>query len=270
MRRTALLMPPLPEAVAGELTGVVAGAQGDVAGISAHVVQAVRNHHAAVARAMKIMVQRLDQARGPDAAWTVEVAQILLLLRVHADHRLPGRQVLLFQFGDVAELLVAMLITSQRHVLLSLPPVIAEGLQQVLGRVPTNGRAPRRQFVGDLTWRQRRPDDFFAHRISCRELGDNLDKVVLQRRRAFKTALAAPLFAARVRRLCPPAAGRCLPVPGEWYRCYIPAPPPRTAFLHAPVSPLPRRHNGVDPSRTTIHRSSSSAARSARDTLPKP
>src|SRR4051794_33859099 len=81
--RPPLTLPPSLEAVAGELAGVVTGPEVHVALVPLHVVEAVRDDHAR-GEAGEVVVERLEDPLRQEVTGPVEVADQLLLLRVHA------------------------------------------------------------------------------------------------------------------------------------------------------------------------------------------
>jgi hypothetical protein len=76
-------------------------------------------------RAAEIVVVGLDRLLRIDPAVTVEVAQQLLLLRIDADDRPAGLEILLLEAGDVLELGIAGRVPrAHRLLLLGLPPTV--------------------------------------------------------------------------------------------------------------------------------------------------
>jgi len=82
----AFLVPPRRDAVTGQFAGVVAGIEVDEALVLPHIVETVGDHCARPCAA-EVMVIGFDGPLRVDPAVTGEIAEQLLLLRIHADDR---------------------------------------------------------------------------------------------------------------------------------------------------------------------------------------
>jgi hypothetical protein len=102
-----MLLPPRRYAVAGQFAGVVAGIQVDKALVLSHIVETVGDYHTS-SRAAKVVVVGLNGLLSVNLAVSVEIAQQFPLLRVHADDRQAGAEILLLEMSNVLELGVAM------------------------------------------------------------------------------------------------------------------------------------------------------------------
>jgi hypothetical protein len=98
-------LPPAPDRFHRERGVVVAGAHVHEPGVRAHVVNPVRDRVPAVP-VREVMAAGLHRIafRPPFPPVLRVLANLLFLLGIHADHQLPGGQVLFGPRGDVAEL----------------------------------------------------------------------------------------------------------------------------------------------------------------------
>src|SRR6266852_7691041 len=112
----AYVLPPLPNAVAGELAGVVTGAEVEISRVAFEIVEAMRDDDAR-AEAGEIVIPHLLRLLNVELAVAIEKAQEFPLFRVDAEQRVDGIAVLGFQPGDVLELGVAVLVLSHGQVL---------------------------------------------------------------------------------------------------------------------------------------------------------
>jgi hypothetical protein len=102
---TADLLPPTPQRLDRERRGVVVGPDTDPAAVGATIVDPVRDRLAKGGVGEVMEVDLFGLAGGlPLAATVGEAADQLLLLGVHADHRLPGGQLRPSLLVEVAEL----------------------------------------------------------------------------------------------------------------------------------------------------------------------
>lgn len=108
------------DVVADELGGVVAGADGEVSGVSCDVVDAVR-HDGSIGEGGEVVVERPGRSRAEHGALPFEVADELLLLRVDADDRDAGRDAHPLDLADLLELLVPAFDLAHRDVLAERP-----------------------------------------------------------------------------------------------------------------------------------------------------
>lgn len=99
----AMLLPPLSQAFARELAGVVAGAQCQMRPVRRDVVDAIRDHRAGRRAGEVVIVHTHFVARVPLAV-AIERPQMLLLFRIDAEHRLARVEELLLELRDVLEL----------------------------------------------------------------------------------------------------------------------------------------------------------------------
>ena len=193
-----MVLPPRREAVAGQLAGVVAGVQVDEAPVEPHVVDPVRDHRAR-SHAAEVVVVDLDRPLRLDRPVAVEVADQLLLLRVDADHRQAGRQVLPLEPGDVLELGVAVrMARPHRPLLQRLPPAVSVLAEQLRDDVAADRRPQLGDPPGDLPPRQVGPSHLEPHRVAGGVVLEHLEEVGLDRRVGRDQPLAsAPLFRER-------------------------------------------------------------------------
>ncbi len=156
-----MIFPPLSQAFTGELTGVVAGPQRHMTDVCCEVIDAIRNHHAR-RRTGKVVVVHAHFVTRIQLAVAIECAEMLLLLRVDAEHRLTRVKKLLLELRNVLELCVAIRMRSHRQRLVSLPLDETQRLQQ-LAQNPLSAGVPRSAI--------RRPislSDRLVHRTSAR------------------------------------------------------------------------------------------------------
>src|SRR5260370_2626312 len=112
----AHVLPPLPDAVAGKLAGVAAGAKVEVSRVAFEIIQAMRDDDAG-AETGEIVIPNLLSLLDVEFAVAIEKAHEFPLFRVDAHQRVEGIQIAGFPRGDVFELSVAVLVLSHRQVL---------------------------------------------------------------------------------------------------------------------------------------------------------
>jgi hypothetical protein len=174
----AVGLPPLPQRVHRERGRVMAGAHRHEPPVGGDVVDPVRDDlpRLRVREAVVADRHRIPR-RPPRPAVPVIRAQLLLLLRIHADHRLPGRPELHDHRVDVPELGVAVRVPlpldRPRHPL----QAVAVLPQHPRDRVLPAPQPPPGQLPLQIPQRQRAPGDL-RHRITPRGRLDQL----LQRR----------------------------------------------------------------------------------------
>ena len=102
-----LVIPPIPQTVAGELAGVLAYSQINVAGGVADSINPMWNNHP-FSEAGEIMV--IDGRRYGTIHRTrsVEIAQQFLLLGIHTDNGLSCRCIGRFEPGNILKLLITL------------------------------------------------------------------------------------------------------------------------------------------------------------------
>src|SRR5512145_2210915 len=76
---TAIVIPPVAEAVTGKCTGIMARSQLNVADIASQIIEAVWNDDA-FRKAPKVMIIRLEFFQRGQMTIAIEVAQLFLLL----------------------------------------------------------------------------------------------------------------------------------------------------------------------------------------------
>ena len=99
----------MAQAVTGKLAGVLASAQIEVASVSLQVINPVGDDDA-LGKTVKVVVVGAQCLLSVQMAIPIEVAQVFLLLGVHADNRIAGRCIPGFQANNVLKLLIAVLI----------------------------------------------------------------------------------------------------------------------------------------------------------------
>lgn len=163
----ALVVPPAADRLHRERGGVVVGADVDPAGVGRQIVDAVRDGLAQlrICEVMHAHRHRITR-RPPGTARIVEVADQLLLLGVHADHRLAGVPVIACLLVEIPELgiPVGMLTSLERlGVGLQLEALLAQQASDGVGTdpVPLAG-----QFGRQRAGRLGRPPQR-RHRISA-------------------------------------------------------------------------------------------------------
>lgn len=102
-----LVIPPIPQTVAGEFAGIFAYSQIDVAGVVADIINPMWNNHP-FSEAGEIMV--IDRRRYGTIHRTrsVEIAQQFLLLGIHTDNGLSCCCIRRFEPGNILKLLIAL------------------------------------------------------------------------------------------------------------------------------------------------------------------
>ena len=106
---TEVLLPLFHKAVAGKLCRIMAHAEGHVASVPAHIVDAMRHHLAVGERGVVVVVYLYGLGSICCSVVTPERAKEFLLLRVHAENRDTLRRTFLPQLLYILELLVAQL-----------------------------------------------------------------------------------------------------------------------------------------------------------------
>ena len=140
-----------------------------------------------------------------DRPLAVEVADQLLLLRVDADDRQAGRQVLPLEPGDVLELGVAVgMARPHRPLLQRLPPAIAVLAEQLRDDVAADRGAQLGDPRGDLPPRQVGPSHLEPHRVARGVILEHLVEVGLDRRVGRDQPLASAPFLRSGRCPAPP------------------------------------------------------------------
>ena len=102
----ALPADPLPvptEAVAGEQAGVVTQPQIEVGSIPSQVIDAMRDEHPGSPTG-EVVIERPERLLTPHAAFSEELSEMLLGLRIHGKDRVVRPQVFRLQRGDPPEL----------------------------------------------------------------------------------------------------------------------------------------------------------------------
>src|SRR5919106_2826435 len=90
---TAIVIPPVAEAVTGKFTGIMARSQLNIADIESPIIEALRNDDA-LSKARKIVIVRPQLFQGVQMAVAIKVPQLLLLLGIHTDNRIAGSFIL--------------------------------------------------------------------------------------------------------------------------------------------------------------------------------
>ena len=101
----AISGPPVTKAITGELTGVVAGSDLDIAYIEVQIVQTMGNNDPG-GLALEIVVIRLDFFQGIKTPGSIEIAQILLFLAIQTDNGVASGPIFGDQPGYVFKLFV--------------------------------------------------------------------------------------------------------------------------------------------------------------------
>ena len=152
------LLPPGADRLHRERGGVMVGADGHPPGVRAHVVHPVRGDLALVLVDEVVDADLLGTAPGaPLPAAVPEVADVLFLLGVHADHRLRGVQVLPGPRADVPELGVPVGVPGALGGLGVALQAEAFFLQQLRHRVGPGPVPLPGQLGGQVPQRQGRP-----------------------------------------------------------------------------------------------------------------
>ena len=150
---------PVPaETVARELAGVVAQPDVEVAAVAGNVVNAVRDDHAGGPTG-EVVVEGLKCPLRPHAALAKELAEMLLGLGIDGEYGVSRSGVLGFQFGDSLELRVSIRALATLQNLLDLVSRQLLRFHPVLNHRRTDGRSQLAHRVGDLAWREVRPQD---------------------------------------------------------------------------------------------------------------
>ena len=159
-------VPPAADGLHGERRSVVIGADVHPSGVRRQVIDPVRDRLAQVPVGEVMGVHPDRPARGPPLpAAVLELADQFLLLGVHADHGIPGRQMLAGLLADVTELSVPvrmLLSLDGLGVALQAEPLLAEqGADRALrDLMPLAG-----ELVRQVAGRQRRPPQR-RHRVA--------------------------------------------------------------------------------------------------------
>ena len=119
----SLDIPPISDRITGKFASVLAGTQGDEAGVSFEIIDAVRDDHP-FSQAGKVVVQGLQFFQGVQVTVTIEIAQILFLLGVHTENRVVGKLEIRNQSSDILKLFISVRNLLHRSFLLSLATAV--------------------------------------------------------------------------------------------------------------------------------------------------
>ena len=145
----ALTVPPPPDAVTGNLTGVMTRAQIHMSQVAIQIGPAVRAHHAQ-RRAGEVRVEGFQDFLGVELPRPVAIPQQLLLLGVDAQQRIARLQIFLFEPGTVLELRLTVRLVSPRGGFLRLALHLVRRAQQVFDDGHTHRRACSGYPLGNL------------------------------------------------------------------------------------------------------------------------
>ena len=109
-----LVVPPTPQAIAGEFSRIFARAQSDVSRILQHIINAMWDEDA-FRKTCEIMVIDLKGALRIQGTSSVKVAQVLFFLGIHADDRIASGLIFSLESRNVLKLLIAMLCFLHRR-----------------------------------------------------------------------------------------------------------------------------------------------------------
>src|SRR5919106_4278866 len=126
---TAIVIPPVAETVTGKFTGIMADSQLNIADIESQIIEAVRDDDT-FRKATKVMIIRLEFFQRIQMAIAIEVAQLFLLLGIHADNRIAGSFILRLETLNRFKLLIAVFDPLHGLFLLRLPATIVVLLKQ--------------------------------------------------------------------------------------------------------------------------------------------
>jgi hypothetical protein len=146
----------------------------DVPAVAKQVVNSVRDDHACSPTG-KVVVERKERFLRPHAAFPKKLPEMFLRLGIHGKHGIPCHQVLFRQLGNPKELCVTIrTLTAFQH-LLDLPFPQSQICHPVSDDWPTDRGSHHGHRVGNLLWREIRPqhilfvgitgDTHFQHRI---------------------------------------------------------------------------------------------------------
>ena len=201
----SVLSPPPFQTVAGELTGIVTATQVDITGVSAQVVQTVRNHTTQCITG-KIMVKGQQGLARVNLAIAVEGTEQLPLFRVDAQDRIERVKILPFDPCDILELGVAIRMRAHVQVLEHLPTMITLVVEQLADNMRADIHVAFPQGVLNVPRRKVGPDHLGTHRVTRRVILQHPPELGYQFRKGFYDRQATtPFFRTRV--LGPMSAG---------------------------------------------------------------
>ena len=164
--RLSIVVPPMAQAIAHKLTGIMAGTDLNVTDILFFVIKAMRDNDTGSA-AGEVMVIGQQGFQRIQMSLSIKVAQVLLFFRIHTENGVASRPIFRGEAGDVLKLLVAEgNILLHRALLLSFAPPIIMFLQQLAHNPSTDSNViifP--QSHRNLPGRQICPTDLLIHRI---------------------------------------------------------------------------------------------------------